>query len=143
MDANMNEHNSSISTREAAEISGFSPRHIQGMVKKGKLSAKRDDGGNYLIDKAEFYRVFPDAHVSEQARTHAHNDGVSSRTVIEGEVRHLQAMLDEKNKQNEFLHKQLETATIERTMLLETLSSNQKLLEYSNKNKRKRLFGIF
>ena len=133
----MSENNSSISTREAAEISGFSARHIQGMVKKGKLSATRDDGGNYLIDKAEFYRVFPDAHTK---RSQENND--SSRIVLEAEVKHLQAMLAEKSKQNEFLHKQLETATVEKTMLLETLSSNQKLLEHS-KGKRKRLFGVF
>lgn len=136
----MSENNSSISTREAAEITGFSPRHIQGMVKKGKLSATRDDGGNYLIDKAEFYRVFPDAHTK---RSQANDDGGSSRIVLEIEVQHLKEMLAEKSRQNEFLHKQLETATIEKTMLLETLSSNQKLLEHSEKGKRKRLFGIF
>lgn len=110
------------------------------MVKKGKLSATRDDGGNYLIDKSEFYRVFPDAHTK---RSHANNDSNSSRIVLEIEVQHLKEMLAEKSKQNEFLHKQLETATIEKTILLETLSSNQKLLEHSNKSKRKRLFGIF
>jgi hypothetical protein len=59
------------------------------------------------------------------------------------EVQHLKEMLAEKNKQNEFLHKQLETATVEKTMLLETLSSNQKLLEHSGKGKRKRFLGIF
>lgn len=136
----MSENNSSISTREAAEIAGFSPRHIQGMVKKGKLSATRDDGGNYLIDKAEFYRVFPDAHTK---RSQANDDNDSSRIVLEEEVKHLQAMLAEKGKQNEFLHKQLETATVEKAMLLETLNSNQKLLEHSNKNKRKRFLGLF
>jgi len=136
----MSENISLLSTREAAEIAGFSPRHIQGMVKKGKLSATRDEGGNYLIDKAEFYRVFPDAHIK---RSHANDDNNSSRIVLEAEIKHLEAMLAEKNKQNEFLHKQLETATTEKTMLLETLSSNQKLLEHSNRNKRKRLFGIF
>jgi len=135
----MNENNSSISTREAAEIAGFSARHIQGMIKKGKLSASRDEGGNYLIDKSEFYRVFPDAH---SKRSHANNDDDSTRTVLEMEVRHLKEMLAEKNKQNEFLHKQLETATVEKTMLLETLNSNQKLLEHSNKGKRKKFLGI-
>jgi excisionase family DNA binding protein len=136
----MSENNSSISTREAAEITGFSARHIQGMIKKGKLSASRDDGGNYIIDKSEFYRVFPDAH---NKRSQANNDNDSTRIVLEMEVQHLKEMLAEKNKQNEFLHKQLETATTEKTMLLETLSSNQKLLEYTSKGKRKRFLGIF
>ena len=136
----MSENNSSISTREAAEISGFSARHIQGMVKKGRLSATRDNGGNYVIDKSEFYRVFPDAHTK---RTQANNGGDNTRTILEMEVQHLKEMLAEKSKQNEFLHKQLETATAEKTMLLETLSSNQKLLEHSSKGKRKRFLGMF
>jgi len=136
----MSENNSSISTREAAEIAGFSARHIQGMIKKGKLSASRDEGGNYLIDKSEFYRVFPDAHTK---RSLANNDDDSTRIVLEIEVQHLKEMLAEKSKQNEFLHKQLETATAEKTILLETLSSNQKLLEHSSKGKRKKFLGIF
>lgn len=136
----MGEKNSLLSTREAAEIAGYSARHIQGMIKKGKLSATRDDGGNYLIEKSEFYRVFPDAH---NKRSGANNSDESSRIVLEKEVQHLKEMLAEKSKQNEFLHKQLETATIEKTILLETLNSNQKLLEHSNKGKRKRFLGIF
>lgn len=136
----MSENNSSISTREAAEIAGFSARHIQSMIKKGKLSASRDDGGNYLIDKSEFYRVFPDAH---SKRSLTNNDGDSTRIVLELEVQHLKEMLAEKHKQNEFLHKQLETATTEKTMLLETLSSNQKLLEHSSRVKRKKFLGVF
>lgn len=137
----MSENNSLLSTREAAEIAGFSARHIQGMIKKGKLSAARDEGGNYLIDKSEFYRVFPNAHTK---RSHTNNDDESTRIVLEMEVQHLKEMLAEKNKQNEFLHKQLETATTEKTMLLETLSSNQKLLEHhSGKKKARKFLGLF
>lgn len=144
----MNESNSSISTREAAEISGFSARHIQGMVKKGRLSATRDDSGNYLIDKSEFYRVFPDAHTK---RSDANNNSNSSRIVLEAEVSHLQAMLAEKdkqngllNKQNEFMSQQLEAATIEKAALLNTLNSNQKLLEHQKtKSNKRRFFGLF
>jgi excisionase family DNA binding protein len=136
----MSENNSLLSTREAAEIAGYSARHIQGMIKKGKLSATRDDGGNYLIEKSEFYRVFPDAH---NKRSTANSGDDSTRIVLEKEVQHLKEMLAEKSKQNEFLHRQLEVATTEKTMLMETLSSNQKLLEHSSTKKRKRLLGIF
>ncbi|MDI9819852.1 MULTISPECIES: helix-turn-helix domain-containing protein [unclassified Legionella] len=136
----MGEKNSLLSTREAAEIAGYSARHIQGMIKKGKLSATRDDGGNYLIEKSEFYRVFPDAH---NKRSNANSGDDSARIVLEKEVQHLKEMLSEKSKQNEFLHKQLEMATTEKSMLLDTLNSNQKLLEHSSTKKRKRLLGIF
>lgn len=137
----MSEESSSLSTRIAAEIAGCSARHIQSLIKKGKLSAKRDDGGNYLIDKSEFYRVFPDAHTK---RTVTHTDEQGSRTALEVEVKYLKEILAEKAKQNEFLHRQLEAANTEKSALIETLTSNQKLLEHNGgKNKRKRLFGIF
>jgi len=136
----MSENNSSISTREAAEISGFSARHIQGMIKKGKLSAIRTEGGNYLIDKSEFYRVFPDAHTK---RWVTQTDEQGSRTALEVEVKYLKEMLAEKAKQNEFLHKQLEASNIEKSALIETLSSNQKLLEHTSQKKRKKFLGIF
>lgn len=134
----MNQNNSLLSTRDAAEASGFSLRHIQKLIKGGKLSASRDDGGNYMIDKSEFYRVFPSANTT---RTLTNNDADGSRTVLENEIRHLQEMLAEKKRQNEILLNQLEASTTEKIMLLETLSSNQKLLEH--RGRRKRLFGIF
>lgn len=137
----MSENSSLLSTREAAEISGFSARHIQNIIKKGKLSATRDEGGNYLIDKSEFYRVFPDTHNKGNTEN---GDEDSTRTVLEIKIQHLKEMLAEKNKQNEFLQRQLETASAEKTMLLETLSSNQKLLEYkSGKIRKKKFLGIF
>lgn len=136
----MSEISSSLSAREAAEISGFSTRHIQGIIKKGKLSATRDWSGNYQINKAEFYRVFPHAH---NKRIDANNNEQSSRTALEMEIQYLKNMLAEKSKQNEFLYKQLETASIEKTVLLETLTSNQKLLECSSNRKRKKFFGLF
>lgn len=132
----MIEESSLLSTREAADIAGFSARHIQNLIKKGKLSATRDDAGNYLIEKSEFYRVFPDAHTK---RTATNNDDNTSRTILEIEIQHLKEMLIEKNKQNEFLKSQLETASAERTMLIETINS-QKLIEHS---KRKKKFLIF
>ena len=136
----MSEESSLISTREAAKITGFSIRHIQNMIKKGKLSAIRDESKNYLIDKSEFYRVFPDAHAKP---TVAYNDEQISRTTLEVELKHLKEMLAEKVKQNEFLNKQLEAVNTEKISLIEILTSNQKLLEHTNQKKRKKFLGIF
>ncbi|PJD92485.1 MAG: hypothetical protein CK426_05430 [Legionella sp.] len=52
----------------ASEIGGCSARHIQSLIKKGRLFAKRDDRGNYHIDKSEFYRVVPDAHTNQKKK---------------------------------------------------------------------------
>ena len=57
-------------------------------------------------------------------------------------MKYLKEMLAEKAKQNEFLHKQLEASNIEKNALIETLTSNQKLLEHTSQ-KRKKFLGIF
>lgn len=132
----MNEKNSFMSTREAAKEAGYSPRHLQNFITSGKLSAIRSSDGKYLIDRSEFYRVFPDANKQKsQEKTKE-----ISEEIFLNEIKHLKEM-------NNFLYKQLETAEKEKNYLLETLKSSQKLLEYSSGKteiiKRKKLFGVF
>lgn len=130
-----------MSTREAALEIGVSSRQIQKLIKNGKLSAERNEIGNYLIEKSEFYRVFPEAF---SARTDANNNDQQARTVRDHEIKHLEVMLNEKTRQNEFLQKQLESSTLEKTRLLDTISHQQKLIEHHGKKKeRKKLFGLF
>lgn len=139
-----------LSTRDAAEISGFSSRHIQNLITRGNMSATRSHDGRYLIDKSEFYRVFPDAH---KQRMVPHNNEViekySENVLLEVENKFLKEMLAEKDRritekdaQNEFLHKQLEMVATEKTMLLETIR-NQKMLEHTNNVKKRRFLGLF
>lgn len=144
-------NDSFLSTREAAEISGFSSRHIQNLITRGDMSATRGHDGRYLIEKSEFYRVFPDAH--EQRMVPHDNEIIekySENVLLEAENKFLKEMLAEKDRritekdaQNEFLHKQLEVAATEKAMLLETIGSNQKMLEYSSNVKKKRFLGLF
>lgn len=130
-------NNTVLITKEAAEVSGFSARHIQKLIKTGKLSATKVNSGNYIIDKSEFYRVFPDAHVANTTRMDTNKDDSSSRTALELQMKHLQEI-------NGLLTTQLETANKEKGLLLDTLASTQRLLEHdSSKRMRKRLFGIF
>ena len=132
MDNNMTH----LTTREASEQSGKSHQQIQRLIRGGKLSAKRDESDNYLIEKSEFYRVFPDAHKQKSQE----NTKEISEEIFLNEIKHLKEM-------NSFLHKQLETAEKEKNYLLETLKSSQKLLEHSSekteKTKRKKIFWIF
>lgn len=151
MDNNMTH----LTTREASEKSGKSHQQIQRLIRGGKLSAIRDERGNYLIERSEFYRVFPDAFVE-------HHDALFNANLMRhrciNDVTHLEAMLAEKIQQNEFLkkqlelsskqlefaHTQLESATLEKTRLLDTIGNQQKLIEHqSSKKARKKLFGLF
>jgi hypothetical protein len=122
-----------VTTRKAGELTGFSSRHIQNFIKSGKLSAIRDDNGNYLIDMAELYRVFPDSY---PRKSEEKSKEISEKT-SETEIRYLKEM-------NVFLHNQLEAVMAEKMMLLETLNGNQKLLSHSRINeKRKKFLGMF
>ncbi|HHR1287491.1 TPA: hypothetical protein ACS3CI_003245 [Legionella pneumophila] len=132
----MSEKSSFMSTREAAKEAGYSARHLQNFITSGKLSAKRGSDGKYLIDRSEFYRVFPDAYKQKLQE----NPKEISEEIFLNEIKYLKEM-------NNFLHKQLETAEKEKNHLLETLKSSQRLLEHSNektdKTKRKKIFGVF
>lgn len=133
-----------LTTKEAAELSGFTIRHIQNMVKNGIMSATKDEKGNYVIQKCEFYRCFPEAH---NKGNEAKEEEPFARMVLETEIKYLREIVDEKNKQNEFLHNQLELATTEKSLILQTLSSNTKLLVHKSEtislmNKKKK-FLIF
>lgn len=132
----MIEKNSFMSTREAAREAGYSSRHLQNFITSGKLSATRGSDGKYLIDRSEFYRVFPDAHKQKSQE----NAKEISEEIFLNEIKHLKEM-------NNFLYKQLETAEKEKNYLLEMLKSSQKLLEHSSeraeKTKRKKIFWIF
>ena len=101
----MAENTSQLMSREAAEQSGKSHRQIQRLIKNGTLSATRDKSGNYLIEKSEFYRVFPEAF---NARHDATFNIKESRQCRNNEISHLEAMLSEKTQHNKFLQKQLE-----------------------------------
>ena len=139
---------SHLMAREAAEQSGKSHRQIQRLIKNGKLSATRDQSGNYLIEKSEFYRVFPEAFNARHDATFTIKE---SRQFRDSEINHLETILSEKTRHNEFLQKQLEfigsqleSATLEKTRLLDTISHQQKLIEHQGgKKARKKLFGLF
>ena len=121
----MSELVTTISAKEASEIAGCSIRKIQKMVKSGAISAQRGDGGKYLIDKSEFYRVFPDLMERPAAKP--------VREPSEQEIRLLR-------EQNGFLKEQLQIANEEKKSLLKTLESIQKLIELKP---RKKFLGIF
>lgn len=48
-----------LSLREAQEESGKSKSTIQRAITKGRMSATKNDNGEYEIDPAELFRVYP------------------------------------------------------------------------------------
>lgn len=129
-----------IGTSEAAKLAGFSLRHIQNMIKDGRLSASRTENGSYSIDKAEFFRVFPDAHPEVRQRKQMQNSPDELRIVHETEIKYLKQINDLLQAQLDEAKSLIEKSEKEKTALFDALGSTQKLLEHS---KKKKLFGIF
>ena len=129
-----------IGTSEAAKLSGFSLRHIQNMIKDGRLSASRTESGSYSIEKSEFFRVFPDAHPEKRQRKQTQNSFDESRIVHETEIKYLKQINELLQAQLNEARSLIEKSEKEKAALFDALGSTQKLLEHS---KKKKLFGIF
>jgi predicted site-specific integrase-resolvase len=124
-----------IGTSEAAKLSGFSLRHIQNMIKDGRLSASRTESGSYSIDKSEFFRVFPDAHPETRRRKQTQGSSDESRIVHETEIKYLKQINELLQAQLDEAKSLIEKSEKEKTALFDALGSTQKLLEHSKKKK--------
>ncbi|MEO1661092.1 MAG: hypothetical protein AAFR51_08900 [Pseudomonadota bacterium] len=56
-----------LSLREAALRVNKGKSTLQRAIKKGKLTATRNDDGNYEIDESELARVYPEAFIEKSA----------------------------------------------------------------------------
>jgi len=119
-----------LSCKEVASILGYTQRHIINIIKKGKLSARRDETGQYFIDKSEFYRVYPESSKIELTGSSSKSIEESIKKFLEEKIRHLEELLGEKNKLNEFLTEQIQNFNQEKSKMLEAINSHARLLEY-------------
>lgn len=117
-----------MGTLEAAKLSGYSLRHIQNMIKDGRLSAARTENNSYSIDKSEFFRVFPDAHPEVKQRKKMQSSPDELRIVHETEIKYLKQINDLLQAQLDEAKSLIEKSEKEKTALFEALGSTQKLL---------------
>lgn len=121
-----------LSLREAAEQTGVSKSTIFRAIKAGRMSAPRDNDGQFLIDPAELHRVYPpkatepdksaDARdVPAQADTHsAGRDAPDIEKVelrvrnaaLEAEVKGLREMAEELRRARDRWESQAERLTL-------------------------------
>lgn len=116
-----------LTPKQAGELAGYSARHIQNLITKGRVSATKEDG-KYCIDKAEFFRAFPDAHRKEQAGNVAQKELDGARMMVENEM--LKEMVLTKDKEIAFLRNQLESFNKEKSQMLDAITHHARLLEY-------------
>lgn len=123
----MKDSNSWITPKRAAELAGYSTRHIQNYITSGKLSASKEDG-KYYIDKSEFFRVFPKAHKKEQQGNIA--EQIAEKTRLERENEMLKDMTHKKDMEIEFLRKQMDFQSHEKSKMLDAIVNQTRLLEH-------------
>lgn len=119
-----------LTCKEAALLLNCTQRHVLNLIKKKNISADRDEAGKYFIHKSEFFRVYPHAMSVENERNEEKFGGNEAMKVLEEKVRHLQEMVDEKKKQNEFLLGQLDINTNEKSKMLDAINNHARLLEF-------------
>lgn len=94
------------SLSEAAKATGKSRASIQRAIKSGKISASKDEQGNYAIQPAELHRVYPkqDETSHEHAHVTARNSGETSGNssdirLLEAKLEAAERMADEREKE--------------------------------------------
>ncbi len=116
-----------LTPKQAANLAGYTARHIQNLITGGKLCATKEDG-KYYIDKSEFFRVFPTAHKKEQEGNSAQKAAEREKLQFENEL--LKEMSHKKDQEIEFLRSQVEFVSQEKCKMLDTIVSHTRMLEY-------------
>ena len=122
-----------LTPKQAAELVGYTARHIQNLITKGKLSASKEDG-KYYIEKSEFFRLFPKAYKKEKEGNSAQQ--VAERERLEFENTVLKDRSSKQEKEIEFLRSQIEFISTEKVKMLDAIVSTTKLLEYKDDKKQ-------
>jgi hypothetical protein len=105
------------SVKQAAEAAGKTKPTILRAIQKGKISAKKDEHGEWEIDPAELHRVYEPVPVGTDTHTDA-NGTADSR-----EIELLREMLADKDRQIEGLNRRLEAVDEERRTTLRQLTA--------------------
>jgi|GEM_PF-1261747 len=119
-----------IGCKEIAQLLNCTQRNVINLIRKGTISAKKDDNGKYFVQKSEFFRVFPECMEVEVVGSEKKPPRKENVSLLETKIQHLQEMMEEKSKQNQFLMDQLEVFTQEKSKMLDAITSHTKLLEY-------------
>ena len=83
---------------QAAKATGLSKPTIANAIKKGRISAQRDDIGQYAIDPAELHRIFPAVNQVEVLGKRANESSQEKSSEIlalRGRVEALERLLKE------------------------------------------------
>ena len=81
--------------RQAAKATGKAPNTIRNAIKKGRISASRDEAGQFEIEPAELHRVYPvrNEHIVDGVQMH-NIDPPTERGEHPSEIKALNAKIE-------------------------------------------------
>lgn len=111
-----------ITLLEAAKATGVSKSALLKAIKAGRLSAHRGEvGGNYSVDPAELFRVYPPATSLTEESGPAH----TSPLILEEKVRGLEREVSRLENERNYLRQNLASETTERMRLSAILTDQR------------------
>lgn len=107
-----------LSASQAAKQVGKSVPTITRAIKSGKLSAEPRDGGGWIIDPAELFRVWPAiSNVSDATPTKLRNETPNETKVLQARLEVTEQRFDDAQRTIEDLRARLDAETTERRQL--------------------------
>jgi hypothetical protein len=122
------------SARQLAIILGVQPSTITRDIRKGRLSASRNDKGGYLIDASEIVRAYPDritvdvaGNVAATGRTQSDATGsaTDATAVLAARLEAAERLLAEREQTIEDLRRRLDGEAEERRKLTARLTDQR------------------
>ena len=112
---------------EAAKATGKSKPTIQRAIKNGRISAKKNDNGTYVIDPAELHRVFDPVTVNSNGNGTMKQSVTSSVTSNDNDMlqREIEVLREQLNREHETvkdLRQRLDETNDERRRVTEQLT---------------------
>jgi Sperm tail len=118
----------SYSLKQAAEASGRTKPTILRAIQLGKISAQKDDHGEWQIDPAELHRVYKPVTEVEPIDTSANDAAVQReiellREMLSDKDKQIDRIVADKDRQIENLSRRLESVDEERRTTLRQLTA--------------------
>ena len=130
-----------LSLGQSAKETGKSKSVISNALRSGRLSGRRNDKGEWEIDPAELFRVFPKQNGTERQKERNRTlENPEQNPLLEQEIQHLREQLNRERELNRDLSRRLDQETEERRMtqakLTALLTDQREKGERSGKERR-------
>jgi hypothetical protein len=112
-----------LTLTEAAKAVGMSRAGLFKAVKRGNVSASKDDNGHYLIDPAELFRVYQPVNVVDVSSKQKETEKLTVEAPeLTAKIEAMAALLDQVKSERDYLRNQLDKETEERRRLTNLLT---------------------